>query len=288
MSLALKWGGVGSTAKSSGFIYFDAVTSKSVSYKGSVTSHPLSSGSLISDHFIRDNTVVTFSGIISGVDISYKSINLPQSEDGRFPTNIRNSVPAVKIENDFKPLYQRIPLVGQFFNPTMPKITMAVQPDDIVESVRKQLESLFLDGNVQLVSLYEYENQSLKSSPMTNLVMTSFSFQDDPDMTNVLRCEISLEQVQFSKLKKVTVPSEYRKILLEKDKVAKENAIAAANENNKSAIPETPKKPESGNSSAYDESRTGTGVYYPKIKDSQRILETASSKQQSISELGGV
>jgi len=277
MSLALKWGGVGSTAKSSGFIYFDAVTSKSVSYKGSVTSHPLSSGSLISDHFIRDNTVVTFSGIISGVDISYKSINLPQSEDGRFPTNIRNSVPAVKIENDFKPLYQRIPLVGQFFNPTMPKITMAVQPDDIVESVRKQLESLFLDGNVQLVSLYEYENQSLKSSPMTNLVMTSFSFQDDPDMTNVLRCEISLEQVQFSKVKKVTVPSEYRKILLEKDKVAKENAIAAANEAAKAATPETIRKPAEQNATYSD------AYYKSRSKDFQRVLDTQKALGDKLS-----
>lgn len=269
MSLAIKWGDDKKSA-SSGFIYFDAVTSKSVSYKGTVTSHPISKGSLISDHFVRDNTVVNFSGLVSGVDISVRNKSIPQTPDGRSPSNIRPNISAVKIEDDVQPFYKRIPLVGQFFNPSLPKIRMDVQPTDVVERVKLQIANLFQDGSMQLVSLYEYENNVLKTSPMGDLVMTSFSIQDDPEMMNVLRCDITLEQVQFSSLKKVKVPSEQRKILLDKDKVAAENATAASNESNKGAIPSTiAKAPEPIRTALQKEVAA-------KLKDTLKINSTAS------------
>ncbi len=60
MSIAIEWGydkNIPSTTK--GFIYFDAVTAYNRSNSGAVSSHPISSGSLISDHFTKNNKSIT-------------------------------------------------------------------------------------------------------------------------------------------------------------------------------------------------------------------------------------
>src|ERR1700745_2602783 len=57
-------------------IWFDAVTNLSDSYSGQVTTKPIETGSVISDHVTVHNNGINFNGIISDVDFN---VNVVQS-----------------------------------------------------------------------------------------------------------------------------------------------------------------------------------------------------------------
>jgi hypothetical protein len=220
MSIALQWGYYFSETNpplTQGFLYFDAVTALRKSLTGSVSKNPIDGGGNIADHFTRDNPIVTFSGVISGVDISSKYKNI-QDPNGNTPTNLKPAVNAVKINSSSNPLLDLLPAsVGQFFRPSSPAIVMAVQSGDTLKTIQQQLESLFLDGTIQLVTLYEYYGNNLKREPVENLVMTSLVFSDTPETGNSLQCEITLEQVTFSQAKKTQIPKNIGDALVSQD-----------------------------------------------------------------------
>jgi hypothetical protein len=220
MSIALQWGYYDSDTNpplTQGFLYFDAVTSLRKSLTGSVSKNPIDGGGNIADHFTRENPIVNLSGVISGVDISSKYKNI-QDPNGNTPTNIKAAPAAVKVNSSSNPLLDLLPAsVGQFFRPSAPAIVMAAQSSETLKTIQQQLESLFSDGAVQLVTLYEYYGNNLKREPLENLVMTSLSFTDTPETGNALTCEITLEQVTFSSAKKAQIPENISAALVSED-----------------------------------------------------------------------
>lgn len=210
MSLAIQWG-VKKGSTSQGFIYFDTVTSYSTEYNGSVTSHPISSGSNIADHFVRDNVRVSIDAVISGVDISSSTHLISDKKDGsgNKPTNTRTrelkpvTINQKKSWNDFLP-----ESIGQFFSPNTPEVTPST--DQQGRGWRLALDNilkLFKDGEMQFVTLYEYE-RNLMSHSIENLVLTSIRFYEDPDTGDALFCSLSLEQVSTVTTKSVELPKE--------------------------------------------------------------------------------
>ena len=246
MSLALRWGD-DRNSTSSGFIYFDAVTSLTESYTGEVSNHPISKGGLISDHFTKNNPVFKFSGVISGVDISLSGKPVMYDETNRLPSNIRRTPSKVQVVDNSK-IYTRLPVIGQFFNPAVPQIIMDTQPTEIVSKVKRQLKSLFVDGNMQCCKLYEYQNGNLLLSDIVeNLVVTSLEFSKDESTEDALFCDIVLQQVTFTDIRKTTIPEDKRKLLIDSEKVSKDLESSAASEEAenpvpKSDIPETIKR----------------------------------------------
>lgn len=217
MSVAIQWGyPTPSEGGTQGFIYMDATTSLDKTLTGQVSKNPIDGGGNIADHFTRDNPIVTFSGVISGVDISAKYKQLKDDGNGNRPTNVKNAPDAVKINNIGNEFYNLVPdAIGQFFKPSSPSIVLSVQSSNTLKSIQQKLESLFLDGNVQLITLYEYQGNELRREPLTNLVMTSLRFSDGVDTGNALYCSITLEQVTFADSKKVTIPKELVSPLIE-------------------------------------------------------------------------
>lgn len=222
MTLAIQWGyppydDVNSLPLTQGFIYFDAVTAYKRSYTGSVSKNPIDGGGLISDHFTRENPVITISAVISSVDISIKGINIFDL-DGNSPNNTRWWKDSVKVNSNDKSLTNFLPdVVGQFFTPTKPQIVLASQPVDTLEQVRDLLTSLFDRNKVELVKLYEYENSQLLKAPLGNLVLTSLSFNETPESGEGLYCELTLEQITFVSTRTAQVPSGIREALLAQD-----------------------------------------------------------------------
>lgn len=264
MTLALQWG-YDRTAiplpKSQGFIYFDAVTVFTRSYTGSVTKHPIDGGGLITDHFTKENPVITLSAVISAVDISAKQIGVEDYE-GNTPTNTRFVQEPVKISGTDNKFYKLIPAtVGQFFKPKNPDIVLAPQTVDTIEQIKDLLISLFED-RVELVKLFEYDNGNLRKKPIDNLVLTSFSIKEDANTGNALECDITLEQVSFATSKKTQVPQSVSSALVSADL-----SKAAASENPKGKEDSTPqllqKPEENGDSTLY----SSTAIFRKKLAD---------------------
>lgn len=210
MSLAIQWG-LAKDSPSQGFIYFDAVTEYSTDYTGAVTSHPISSGSKIADHFVRDNTKLSFSAVISGVDISSGTHILSDKPDGsgNKPNNVRSKEFASTSINQKLAWSDFLPdSIGQFFSPNTPAVDMSSDKRGLSwqESLAKILE-LFQDGKMQFVTLYEYQN-NLMSKAVENLVLTNLRFYEDPDTGDALFCSVSLEQVSIASAKSVALPKE--------------------------------------------------------------------------------
>lgn len=225
MSLALWWGEENSD--DGGFIYFDAVTAYSQAYRGAVTKHPVDGGSSITDHFIRENPVMTLSAVITGVDISTGTY-LIQDLDGNSPFNTRQAPNAVSVGSTDQSVLQKfIPdSIGQFLADNEPEITVDGVRNDLIEQVRELLINLMsgvkfnentaqFDSNVQLVKLYEFDNNIIKKI-INNLVVTAIEFREDPDSGYALFCDITLEQVTFVPLKKVEIPKRTKPVVKKK------------------------------------------------------------------------
>ena len=229
MTLAIKWGD-GITGVSGGFIYFDAITSLKESHTGTVTSHPISTGSKLSDHFVRDNSKLSLSGVISAVDIS--NVNLSQME-GEKPYNQDGTPPfEVSVTSTDQSLLQRfIPDVfGQFLPDQEPDILMdineAVSGDEALwdSNIKFFLSRLFEDSVLE----YSTETANLESQVVVNaveiweisesgavnplfpspgriLLATGVTFKEDVSTGGGLHCDMTFEEVTVSSLSKASV-----------------------------------------------------------------------------------
>lgn len=217
MSLAIKWG-VDNT-QNQGFVFFDAVVSYVRNNKGQVTKHPISLGSSITDHFLKDNQTITLSAVISGADISTNTY-LIQDLDGNAAFNSFQPVTAVSVNStDQSVLKKFIPnSIGQFLSDSTPEIAMDSAREDLMEQVRDRLEQLNsgviyndktgqFDPNIQIVQIYEYDGTLLRKV-INNLVVTNLTFKEDPNSGYALYFDMSLEQVTFAFLKKTTIPKD--------------------------------------------------------------------------------
>ena len=218
MSLALRSGDIGD--EKGFFIYFDAVTSYSQNYSGSVTKHPIDSGSPVVDHFTRENPVVTISAVVTGVDVSTGSFNIT-GNDGERAHNVREAPNAVSVEGGNNSLIDKfIPSsIGQFLPSSMPEPLMDDARESVIEQVRAALSDLIVgvkfnevtgeeEPNINVVYLYEYDG-TLLNKVVSNLVVTDVVFSESADSGEGLFCDITLEQVQFVGLRKEAIPQEY-------------------------------------------------------------------------------
>jgi len=214
MSIAIQWGYYSTSSDNTepltqGFVYMDVVTAYSQSNSGKTSSHPISSGGKITDHFTKENKVINFSAIISGVDIS-TGLSGIVDENTNTPSNISlQTINPVSIKSSDKSLVEFLPdSIGQFFSPQKPVVTLQEASKNTYKGVKDLLESLFIDGNVQLVTLYEYENNKLFNTPIKDLVLTNLTFKEDADSGDGLFMDFTLEQVTFVKTKKSSIPKD--------------------------------------------------------------------------------
>lgn len=210
MSLAIQWGYYDSDTNppvTEGFLYFSAVSSYKQSYTGSVSKHPIDGGGNITDHFTKENPIITISAVLSGVDIStkYKAI---VDNNGNTPTNLKNAPDSVKVNSTDKSLVSLLPAsIGQFFTPQKPKVVLAAQSVDTLDEIKNNLTELFNNNKIELVKLFEYQGNNLRNKPIENLVITSLVFSEDVNSGQGLYFDITLEQITFASYKKTPIPN---------------------------------------------------------------------------------
>jgi hypothetical protein len=216
MTLAIAWGTTPEDEEQ-GLIYFDAVTSYTQNYVGQVTKHPIDTGGVITDHFVKDNSKFTIQAVITAADISISSYIIRDLDDN-IPFNVKTAPNAVSVESTNNSVLSKfIPTsIGQFFPDSAPEITMDASRENSLGQVRNLLINLMsgvkfnektqqFDSNVQIVALYEFEQTSLVRI-LNNLVLTNITFDEKPETGDALYCNMSFEQVSFVTLKKVAIP----------------------------------------------------------------------------------
>lgn len=217
MSLSIKWGD--NNSADGGFITFDAVTAYSRNYSGRVTSHPVDSGSMITDSFIKENPKFTVSAVITGIDLSTGSFNL-QDEEGNRPSNTRFAPNPVSVNStDQSVLTKFLPdSIGQFIPDTQPNVVMddvrasivdqiGELLSDLVSGVRVNRETGRFENDINLLKLYSYQD-GLLNKVINNIVMTSIQFKEAPETGYALYCDMTFEQVSFATLKLTDIPTD--------------------------------------------------------------------------------
>ena len=240
MSLAIKWGDSNRQDKPSGFIYLSAVTSYTQDYRGQVTKHPVDTGASITDHFVKENSVYNISGVVSGADISYIPFSVAYEYFGGQPGNTLIQPAEINITEEGSGLLKYLPdSVGQFLTPSLPTVQMFGESrvDFFVEELTRDQLSYLMEGvtydpikdkvvsNIQLVSIYEFDGVSLRYI-IPRLVITNLRTREDSTTGNALYLDLTLEQVTFATLERVTIPQDVQSALTKKVSTKKKKTSA--------------------------------------------------------------
>lgn len=223
MTFAIKWGSFESDDNNAGMIYFDAITASSVNYRGQVTKHPVDSGGNISDHFIRENPVFQFSGVITGTDLSSSSF-LIKDEAGGSAFNAKQEPISIAVTNASSNLLQFLPAsIGQFFDKQEANILLDQDSRtdlnyeiacrdlivNLIQGISYNKETQQIENKINLIDLYEFDDVNIRRIT-NNLVITNFNVNETPESGDALFFEITLEQVEFATLKREAIPQDVK------------------------------------------------------------------------------
>jgi len=180
-------------------LWFDAIIDVTEDYTATVSKHPLSTGSFVSDHTTVDNKKFNIRGILSDADFN---LDRPTDEgwhsvtDKQYTNNTATVTPVV-IKSEGAKWRSFLPeVVSQFTASTIPTVTVTPQSKvKPAHAVRLDLVSIL--ENREAFALVEY-NTNLVSRSWENVVMTSLSFAEDPETGEGLFPVMQMEQVTYT------------------------------------------------------------------------------------------
>lgn len=218
MSLAIRFGDNKDSSQLSGFLYFDVVTKYSKQLSGQVTSHPLDAGVNITDHYTAENPKYSIVGVISSADISGVPLNL--LVDGEKPLNVNQQSNAVQIDDSYAGTLSGISgTLASFLRERTNTVRVdASQRTDYKSQVNSLIERLMtgilydekakkLKNRMTLITLYGFDGNVLDTES-DDLVMTSFSVDEDADSGTGMFISMTLEKVSFVTLQKAELPKD--------------------------------------------------------------------------------
>jgi hypothetical protein len=181
----------------SDIITLSCVTSFDESYTGSVSSHPIESGSTITDHVTSDNDKFKVSGVVSDYDFLNPSKDLALED--------------VSLSKEGFPDASRSESTSRFANGLLDSGLIDVPDKYRAEYIKRRL--IDIRKNSLLVTILEYPDSG-ELVQHTNCILTSLSFKEDensgyavyPDMAfekiNVV--QVQVEEVNTSKIPKLS------------------------------------------------------------------------------------
>lgn len=244
--------------------WFDAVLSLGRQLSGSVSKHPLETGAVITDHTTIDNEVITLSGVLSDADFNLRRPTIGQQQaevygitDKQFMNNTPVTGTSNEIQNTIiiteKSTFTKFlpDLVGQFLNTTAPDVRLAtgtprkVMPAAAVQGYLEQM----MTGREEF-TLLSFDNGTIQEA-FDNCVMTSLSFNEDPDSGSAVYPNITIERVKYAtstsvKIKKRVSPTIEKKAATPTNKGKQPAAGGACDESMDQSKPQTNSKKTSG------------------------------------------
>lgn len=180
-------------------LWFDAITDVTEDYTATISKHPLSTGSFISDHTTVDNKKFNIRAVLSDADFN---LNRPSEEGWRSVsdkqyTNDTQTAKTVVIKQEGAKWRSFLPeVVSHFTANTIPVVTVTPQSKvKTAHAVRLDLIGLLEDR--ESFTLVEY-NTNLVARSWENVVMTGLSFTEDPETGEGLFPVMQMEQVVYT------------------------------------------------------------------------------------------
>ena len=204
--------------KETAFLLFDAITVYTKSLTGSVSKHPIATGSTISDNFVSDNPIIQITGVISVADLANST--LFRDEDDGLAANAHDSPNEVLVNSSTSALTNLVPSsLGQFLPDSNATVMLDQGRQDYKGMVDQLLETLMsgerydeaskkYKATLRTCNLYEFNHLGLMSNITRELVLTNYSVKEDPDSGDCLICDLTFERVKFVKLRTSALPAE--------------------------------------------------------------------------------
>ena len=164
---------------SSDIITLSCVTSFDESYTGSVSSHPIESGSTITDHVTSDNDKFKISGVVSDYDFLNPSKDLAIGKEGYSDEN-------------------RSASTSRFTNGLLDSGLIDVPDKQRAEYIKRRL--IDIRKNSLLVTILEYPDSG-ELVQHTDCILTSLSFKEDENTGYAVYPEMAFEKISVVQVK---------------------------------------------------------------------------------------
>ena len=165
---------------SSDIITLSCVTSFDESYTGGVSSHPIESGSTITDHVTSDNDKFKASGVVSDYDFLNPSKDLATKKEGYDDGYLRSAVTA------------------SFANGLLNTFGAIVPDKQRAEYIKRRL--IDIRKNSLLVTILEYPDSG-ELVQHTDCILTSLSFKEDENSGYAVYPEMAFEKINVVQVK---------------------------------------------------------------------------------------
>lgn len=209
-------------------IWFDAITQFSERYSGALSTHPLESGGLITDHVTSNNLAIQLSGIISDADFNLSRPTITEDDSRDWKVNNKqfvNNAPVTSLVSiTQEPSVSRFlpESVSQFIPTTEPIVTV---PDSsrpkFAAKIKDELTNM-AGGILGLVdkagrpkaqevfSLVDFQEGKIWRV-IENCIMTSLDFTETPESGEAIWPVMSIERAVFATTKSTTIPATAKK-----------------------------------------------------------------------------
>lgn len=157
----------------SDIITLSCVTSFDESYTGGVSSHPIESGSTITDHVTSDNDKFKVSGVVSDYDFLNPSKDLAFGKEGYSDEG-------------------RSAAVSRFTNGLLDSGLIDIPDKQRAEYIKRRL--IDIRKNSLLVTILEYPDSG-ELVQHTNCILTSLSFKEDENTGYAVYPEMAFEKI---------------------------------------------------------------------------------------------
>lgn len=209
-------------------IWFDAITQFSERYSGSLSTHPLESGGLITDHVTSNNLAIQLSGIVSDADFNLSRPTITEDDSRDWNVNnkqfVNNSPVTSLVSITQEPSISRFlpESVSQFIPATEPIVTVpdSARPkfaakikDELINMAGGIIGLVGKDGRPkaqEVFSLVDFQDGKIWRV-ITNCIMTSLDFTETPESGDAIWPVMSIERAVFATTKSTTVPATAKK-----------------------------------------------------------------------------
>ena len=164
---------------SSDIITLSCVTSFDESYTGSVSSHPIESGSTITDHVTSDNDKFKVSGVVSDYDFLNPSKDLAFGKEGYVDADRGAST-------------------SRFTNGLLDDGLIDIPDKQRAEYIKRRL--IDIRKNTLLVTILEYPDSG-ELVQHTDCILTSLSFKEDENTGYAVYPEMAFEKINVVQVK---------------------------------------------------------------------------------------
>ena len=175
---------------SSDIITLSCVTSFDESYTGSVSSHPIESGSTITDHVTSDNDKFKVSGVVSDYDFLNPSKDLAFGKEGYSDEG-------------------RSAATSRFTNGLLDSGIIDVPDKQRAEYIKRRL--IDIRKNSLLVTILEYPDSG-ELVQHTDCILTSLSFKEDENTGYAVYPDMSFEKINVVQVKVEEVQDNFAEI----------------------------------------------------------------------------